>query len=140
MNNCILKLKDIASRNKVSSLYVFGSRANEIKSLIDGYNIKKTESDSDIDIGVYYSNFYKPSMREKAQLIIELEDLFDTNKLDLVDISEAGAFLALEIINGELIYCDNSDEQAEFELYVLRKAGDLAYFERERRNIILGVG
>ena len=138
MKDIISKLNDIACLYKISCLYAFGSRSGEIGSLIYG-DIKETaKSDSDIDIGVYYSKRYKPSAKEKAQLTVELEDLFKANRVDLVDVSEAGAFLALDIIKGELIYCDDLDEQAEFELYVLRRAGDLEYFERERRNNILG--
>lgn len=40
----------------------------------------------------------------------------------------AAPFLALDIIRGDLLYSRNQDEQVEFELYVLRRAGDLVNF------------
>lgn len=53
---------------------------------------------------------------------------------------EAGAFLALAAVSGELLHCENPTDQAEYELYVLRRAGDLLPFERERRALILRHG
>ena len=57
--------------------------------------------------------------------------------VDLVDLASCRTFLALEIIDGERIYCADADACDRFELYVLRKAGDLARFERERRASLL---
>ena len=47
------------------------------------------------------------------------------------------AFLALDVIRGELLFCDDSHAQAEYELYVLGRAGDLAPHERARRELAL---
>jgi hypothetical protein len=57
--------------------------------------------------------------------------------VDLVVLSEASAFLALEVIQGEILYEVDPDRTAEYELYVMRRAGDLALFERERVEQIL---
>ena len=72
------------------------------------------------------------------QLTIELEDLFQVSRVDLVIFSDAPLFLCLEVIKGRLLYCKDPDEQAEHELLILRRAGDLAYYEKERRQEILG--
>jgi len=55
----------------------------------------------------------------------------------LIDAGKASAFLALEAISGERLYCADSTRCDEFDLYVLRRAGDLAPFEKERRRILL---
>ncbi|MEW6231782.1 MAG: hypothetical protein AB1566_05655 [Chloroflexota bacterium] len=39
-----------------------------------------------------------------------------------------------------MLYCTDADVQAEDELYVLRRAGDLACHEQARRQQILGGG
>lgn len=57
--------------------------------------------------------------------------------MDLVMLPEAEAYLALDVVSGELLYCADAVRQAEYELYVLRRAGDLAPFERERRALLL---
>ena len=56
---------------------------------------------------------------------------------DLVDVGACNAFLALAVISGERLYCADLDAGDEFDLYVLRRAGDLEPFERERRRILL---
>ena len=55
----------------------------------------------------------------------------------LVDAGRGNAFLALDIIRGERVFCVDPDRGDEFELYVMRRAGDLAPFERERRRRLL---
>jgi hypothetical protein len=77
---------------------------------------------------------------EKVLLALALEELFDVARVDLVVIPEVDPFLAVDIIRGELLYCRNLDEQAEHELYVLRRAADLACYEQERRRLILSGG
>jgi len=137
-NNYFESIKNIGRKYGIESMYVFGSRAEEIKLLIKTNSGTLSDSDSDLDIGVHYISGVNPSVDNKVMLAQELESLFKVKRIDLADFSEAGPFLALSIIEGELIYCTNEIEQAEFELYILRRAGDLAYFERERRKNILG--
>ena len=54
-----------------------------------------------------------------------------------VALAEADPFLAANIIRGERLYALDPDEADEYELYVLRRAGDLAELERERMALIL---
>lgn len=70
-------------------------------------------------------------------MAIKLEDLLEVNRVDLVVLQEAEPFLALDVIRGEIIYCSDPLSQAEYELYVLRRAADLAPFERQRRQMVL---
>lgn len=55
----------------------------------------------------------------------------------MIDLSRAGAFLALDAIRGERIFERDGRRLDELDLYVLRRAGDLAPFERERRRALL---
>jgi hypothetical protein len=77
---------------------------------------------------------------ERVELALALEKLFAVPRVDLVVLPEAGPFLALEVVKGELLDCRDYDRQAEDELYILRRAGDLARFEKERRRLILEEG
>jgi len=56
--------------------------------------------------------------------------------VDLVDLRAVDAFLALDVIRGERICCRDEFLADEFELFVMRRAGDLEPFERERRRIL----
>jgi len=74
------------------------------------------------------------------ELLAELEDLLDARRVDLVVLPEAGVFLAIEFMRGELLFCADPDAQAEDELYFLRRAGDLAGYEHERWRQLIGEG
>jgi len=134
------ELEAIGRRYEVEALYVFGSRAEEIVERLRSQPASSRYPGSDVDIGIQPAASHRLSARDRVRLTIELEDLFNVNRVDLVVLPEADPFLALDIIRGELLYCANLDAQAEYELYVLRRAGDLAYYARARMQHILGVG
>ncbi len=130
-------LSEITQRYSVWTVYGFGSRAREVLAAVEGKGRIDSNSASDIDIGVHYNKRFGPSVKEKVLLAQEFESLFNVPRVDLVDVGTADPFLALDIIRGEIIYCSSMYEQSEFELYVLRRAGDLACFERQRRELTL---
>jgi len=134
------KLKEISDRYGIAAVYAFGSRSEEIASRLRGEKTFPSYPQPDVDIGIQLSRGQSLSAQNKIQLTIELEDLFSASRVDLLVLSEAKPFLALDIIRGELLYCRDLDEQARDELYILRRAGDLAYFERERMRKTLGGG
>lgn len=134
------RLNDLAERYHFSDLYVFGSRAEEIAGRLTEATPPPFHPESDVDIGVQPKRGHKLSAEDKVELALALEDLFEAGRVDLILLPEAGVFLALEAIKGDLIYCDDPDRQAEDELYVLRRAGDLAKFQRERIDQILTEG
>ena len=55
----------------------------------------------------------------------------------VVFLEDAEPFLALDIIRGHLLFCEDIESQARFELYVMRRAGDLLPFKRQRVKMIL---
>jgi hypothetical protein len=57
--------------------------------------------------------------------------------VDLVDAGSCNAFLALDVIRGERIFEADGLACDKFDLYVMRRAGDLEPFERERRRMLL---
>jgi len=131
------QLVKIAQRYGISEIYTFGSRSEKIAARIAGKTIKKTFPDSDVDIAIEPVAGKRLSAREKVLVAIEFEDLFQVSRVDLVVVSEVPPFLALEALKGKLLYVKDADEQAEHELLVLRRAGDLAYYEKRRRAQLL---
>ncbi|MEJ2560682.1 MAG: hypothetical protein P8186_31555, partial [Anaerolineae bacterium] len=67
-----------------------------------------------------------------------LEDLFAVGRVDLIFLPEADPFLAANVIRGERLYARDEYEADEYDLYVLRRAGDLIPLERERMALVLG--
>lgn len=131
-------LAEIAEDFELADVYVFGSRAADFVEGASPESDRAPAIEPDLDIGVRSIRGRPLSARRRAELVVALEDLFDVPRVDLVIVPEAPPFLALAVISGELIYCRDSTDQAEYELYVLRRAGDLAPFEQERRAHILG--
>jgi len=130
-------LSEICRRYGIEVLYAFGSRAKEIAEWISGQEKAASYPMSDLDIGILPQAERSLNVRDKVHLMADLEDLFEVGRVDLVVLSEASAFLALEVIQGEILYEVDPDRTAEYELYVMRRAGDLALFERERLEQIL---
>ena len=138
MNTRLQKLRQVCRKYEVKALYIFGSRSAEIFQPLQASNSPIQPSRSDLDIGVLTQS--PLSIDEKIGLTLELEELFDVPRLDLVVLQEADAFLAANIIRGERIFAKDSYLADEYELFVLRRAGDLAELERNRMAMILQEG
>ena len=133
-------IREIAAHFEIADLYAFGSRAKEILAYCDAKPFSEPESASDVDIGVLPLKLQDWNPERRVKFCIVLEDLFRADRADLVILQEADPYLALDIIRGELLYTQNPDQQAEYELFVLRRAGDLLPFKKERNRMILEEG
>jgi len=137
----IEQLGALCAQFAVHTLYVFGSRAADVRDWCGGAVLAAEADGSDVDIGVRTvrkEGHEDLSLREKVRLTIELERLFEVNRVDLVTFAEADAVLALHIVRGERLYAQSDYEADEFELYVMRRAGDLWPMIEERQRHILG--
>ena len=121
----------------IDILYAFGSRAKEVKSWLKEDLGGLPPSLSDIDIAIKPISGKYLDIKEKVQLTIALEDFFKVPRADLVVIPEADPFLAANIIRGERLFCRDPYRADNYELYILRRAGDLAPLERERLALIM---
>ncbi|MBM3295520.1 MAG: hypothetical protein FJY82_13505 [Candidatus Aminicenantes bacterium] len=131
-------LQDIAERFGVDIVYVFGSMSREVLEWIEDQDRNLGRGQSDIDIGILIpAGGGGWTASEKVRFAQILEDFFGVGRVDLVLLHEADPFLAAEIIRGERLYEKDRRAADEYELYVLRRAGDLAPIERERLRLIL---
>jgi predicted nucleotidyltransferase len=135
MNARLQKIEQICRRYQLKALYVFGSRSAEMLRAIQEEQYQLAPSQSDLDIGVLSHSPF--SIEDKVSLTFELEDLFGLPGIDLFVLQEVDAFLAANIMRGERIFAEDSYLADEYELFVLRRAGDLAEFERQRIAMIL---
>lgn len=133
-------LARIAERFDLRDIYVFGSRADEVAARVRRDHEITSSPDSDVDIAVEPRRGRRLDARSRVRLGIALEDLLEVARVDLIVLSEARPFLAFEVVKGELLYTSDPVAQAEHELYVLRRVGDLAHMERERVRMILEGG
>jgi predicted nucleotidyltransferase len=130
------RISAFARCNGLEIIYAFGSRAKEILARIQGKTPHSAHPRSDLDLGI------KPvrplSVKEKVRIAIFFEDLFDISRVDVVSLPEAPASLGGEIVSGELLYAANEKNEADCQLYHMRRAADLLPFERERARMIMG--
>jgi predicted nucleotidyltransferase len=131
-------LEQICDQFMVDSAYAFGSRADEVRDWLMGDRSTLPPSAGDVDVGVKIRRGVQPSVRDKVRLTLALEDLLDVKRVDLVCLDEVDPFLAANVIRGERLYARDAYRADEYDLYVLRRAGDLAPLERERMALILG--
>lgn len=120
----VLAAREVAAGDpRIVGLYLFGSQATG-----------ETHARSDVDLGVLF--------REKVGLdeVIRLESRFEERlgrSVDLVHLGTCNAYLALAAVRGERIFERDTTACDLFDLYVLRRAADLAPYERVRRRMLL---
>jgi len=130
-------IAEIGHKFHLALLYAFGSRGREVWEWATAGTPLPPAPDHDIDIGVKSLPDCKLTVREKVALAQALESLFKVPRVDVVCLEETDPFLAVNIIRGERLFAADAYTAAEYELYLLRRAGDLAPFERARMNAIL---
>ncbi|MCX5913674.1 MAG: nucleotidyltransferase domain-containing protein [Deltaproteobacteria bacterium] len=138
MNKQQTVLDQICRKFDVAFLYSFGSRSAEVREWLEGRRDRLPAGPSDTDIGVQPLAGKKWSVREKVEFAGMVEELLAVSRVDLVCLNEADPFVAAEIIRGERLFAADSHEADEYELFILRRAGDLAPLERERMALVLG--
>jgi uncharacterized protein len=132
-------LDELAREFGLADVYVFGSRRDEFAPHRP-LTAHASHAESDVDIAVRPRENVFLSPERRVELTLALERALGVDRVDLALLPEAGPFLALAAIRGNLLYCADSVDQAEYELFVLRRAGDLAHFERERQELVLNGG
>jgi predicted nucleotidyltransferase len=133
-------LERLCRDNGVIALYVFGSRAAEIAGRVLVGKARPEQGSSDVDIGVLLPKGGTLGERKRVRLAASIEDLLDIPRVDLVVAGEASSFLAADVVSGELLVDLSPRETADFELYALRRAGDLLPFQRSRVAAVIGEG
>ncbi len=129
---------EICRRHGVRSLYLFGSRARESVEWLRGDRPLMAAGGSDLDVAVLPDPARWWDIQAKVRFAAQLEGFFGVGRVDLGVLPEMDPFVVAEAIDGERVFAQDSDLADEYELYVLRRAADLAPFERHRINVILG--
>ncbi len=132
------QLEHICRMHSIAIVYVFGSRAAELYDWLCS-DTPLARSTSDIDIGAKAFPGMNWEVKDKVQIAQAFEELFDVPRVDFFVLDEADPFLAINIIRGERLYAADERAADEYDLYIMRRAGDLAPLERERLDLIFGV-
>jgi uncharacterized protein len=131
------KLFELAEAYDLADIYLFGSRAKGIAAMVRGDKMPAKGTASDADVGIRPSPGRRLAPREMVRLTLALEDLLSVNRVDLISLPDTDPFLALDIVRGELIFTRDAADQARYELFVLRRAGDLLPLKKTRIEMIV---
>lgn len=134
------QLAALCQQDGGEALYALGSRAHEVAEWAAGRRGRLAPGPSDVDLGAKPRPQTRFGLREQVELALALEELLGVSQVDLVPLREADPFLAANIIRGARFYARDPYLADEYELYGLRRAGDLAPLERERLRLILEEG
>ncbi len=119
------------------AVFTYGSRAAETAARLEGREVKSVHPRSDLDLGLLPQRDADLDVSQIVSFMVAIEGLLDVPRADIVDLRRAPPYLALDAIRGERLFCADPYETDVFELFVLRRAADLAFFERERRKMLL---
>jgi hypothetical protein len=136
-NDRIATLQALCCQYRLELLYVFGSRALDVWAWLHGDVDILAAGPSDVDVGVKPAMADRFGVDEKVRLAQALEDFFGVTRVDVVALPEADPFLAANIIRGERLFAADPYLADEYDLYVLRRAGDCIPLERQRMELIL---
>ena len=136
--NLQVGLEALAAEYELLAIYVFGSRAEEIAARATGGPAAATHPGSDVDIGVEPLRGRDLSAQDRVRIVQRLETLLDAPRVDLIILPEANAFLAADVVRGELLLATDLDAEAEVQLYHLGRAADLAPLLREQWRETVG--
>ena len=131
-------LESLAQEFNLDIIYAFGSRAREVADALASEGQALPESLSDVDIGVKPLPGQDLTVSDKVVIAQRIEDELDVSRVDLVCLPEADPFLAANVIRGERLYARDGHRADEYDLYILRRAGDCLHLERERLALIMG--
>ena len=131
-------LEAICQQHSVAILYSFGSRARETLAWLDEPDSVLAPGPSDVDLGVKPLSATHLNWKTEVALGHALEDLLGVDRVDIVNLDSANPFLAAEVVHGERLYAESEYAADNYDLYILRQEGDLAFLEEERARLLLG--
>jgi hypothetical protein len=121
------KVKDLSERFNILILYVFGSYASNNANAL-----------SDLDVAFLAEN--KFNVDKILSLIGELQDIFEEEAIDLVDLSQVSLTLIHRVFKGRCLYARDLRTKIEFEsrkenLYYDTEHLRKEYFDALKRRI-----
>jgi predicted nucleotidyltransferase len=125
-----------ARRHNLLAVYLFGSRADEGLSALEGGTVAR--DGSDLDVGVFAAG-HLVSLPGLAELQVALEDVFAPLRVDLVPLDRVDGLFQFRAISGHRVYVSDSTRADLLELLVMRRGADLLPIQRRLELDLFGV-
>lgn len=131
------QLNHFCETHGVAVLYVFGSRADDVYRWLCEESFVLAPGPSDVDVSVYLTDGMRWTIQQKVAFAQSLEELLGVTQVDLGVLNDAEPFFAADVVRGNRLYARSERQADEYDLYILRRAGDLAPFKREHMAHVL---
>ncbi len=125
-NDQLNSIRDfLAQKPEVNTVYLHGSLARG-----------DALSSSDIDIGIYLGDNFKPDLYYLGDLIVRLNDLVKGRKVDISIINNMSPLYRFNVVyHNRVLYCRDFGKKAEFELKTRRDYEDYLPFFNYRTEM-----
>ena len=120
----------------VLACYLFGSRADEGKNVLE--DECASAGGSDLDVGVLFASGRLPSYRILASLQTALEDLFAPLRVDLVPLDRVDPLFQFSAISGHCVASLDRSRVDRTELRIMRAAAELLPIQRRLERDLFG--
>lgn len=132
------KLAALCEEHDLLSVYLFGSRGDDGLAVLRGEPVAGVGSD--LDVGVVYRGTDEPDFRRTGALQVDLEDLFEPLRVDLVPLQKVDALFQFRAIDqGHRVAAPDSTRADFYELFVMRQASELLPIQRRLEEEEFGV-
>jgi predicted nucleotidyltransferase len=132
------RLDDVCRAHGVMACYLFGSRAEDGKAILDGRAASK--GGSDLDVGVLFASGDLPDHRVLGSLQVALEDLFAPLRVDLVPLDRVDPLFQFAAISGHRVASLDPPRVDRTELRIMRSAAELLPIQRRLEREQFGTG
>jgi predicted nucleotidyltransferase len=131
------QLLEICREHGILACYLFGSRADDGKAVLEGPSA--IEGGSDLDVGVLFASGDLPNHRTLSSLQIALEDLFAPLRVDLVPLDRVDPLFQFAAISRHRVAALDPSRADRTELRVMRAAAELLPIQRRLERDQFGV-
>ncbi len=134
-------IDEICEKHGIVLCYLFGSRQEQGKALLDGADVRPTDPESDIDFAVLFSEPPQDAAKAYALLSLDLQDIVSPFRADLLFLHEVDHIIQLEAIKGINVYRAGEDLREEYEEKVLAFASDeTVIFRLNEKDMFEAIG
>lgn len=121
----------------VLAVYLFGSRADDGRALLNG--AEASRHGSDLDVGVFFDEGAVMQIERLAALQVIVEDVFAPLHVDLVPLDRVDGLFQFRAISGHRVFALETSRVDLLDLLVMRRAADLLPLQRQIERERFGV-
>jgi predicted nucleotidyltransferase len=135
-NDCMRHIDEICKKYDLALCYLFGSRQEQGKDILEGRYVEIEDIESDIDFAVLFTSQPESALETYASLSLDLQELVSPFRADILFLHEVDHLIQLEAIKGINIYAINNEFQDAYEEKVMMLASDeLEIFKLNEKDL-----